>query len=221
MQLRQQRKRRRMKKFEINGKEYQFPESWSDITMKQYCHLFYNLHTSPSGASEAEKLVHTIDTEAVIISRLLGEKDDFVANLPIEVFLALQKEVGFIYTISDFTESKMFYLNIEGKKYWMPEPQEMSLRQYIDADMIMKEEGENQFIELLACLLLPYGKDGKFEYDGKYQELIPKIEKMKAEDALPFIYTFFKKKQLSKNVTEAFSKVEEASDQLAHSTQGS
>ena len=210
-----------MKKFEINGKEYQFPESWSDITMKQYCHLFYNLHTSPSGASEAEKLVHTIDTEAVIISRLLGEQDDFVANLPIEAFLALQKEVGFIYTISDFTESKVFYLNIEGKKYWMPEPQEMSLRQYIDADMIMKEEGENQFIELLACLLLPYGKDGKFEYDGKYQELIPKIEKMKAEDALPFIYTFFKKKQLSKNVTEAFSKVEEAADQLASSTQGS
>ena len=70
-------------------------------------------------------------------------------------------------------------------------------------------------------MLLPYGKDGKFEYDGKYQELIPKIESMKAEDALPFIYTFFKKKQLSKNVTEAFSKVEEASDQLLHNTQGS
>ena len=221
MQLRQQRKRRRMKKFEINGKEYQFPESWSDITMKQYCHLFYNLHTSPSGASEAEKLVHTIDTEAVIISRLLGEQDDFVANLPIEVFLALQKEVGFIYSIKDFTESKVFYLNIDGKKYWMPEPQEMSLRQYIDADMIMKEEGENQFIELLACLLLPYGKDGKFEYDGKYQDLIPKIEQMKAEEALPLIHTFCKKKQLSKDVTEAFSKVGEAADQLASSTQGS
>ena len=210
-----------MKKFEINGKEYQFPESWQDITMKQYCHLFYDLHTAPPEGSEAEKLVHTIDTEAVIISRLLGEKDDFVANLPIEVFLMLQKEVGFIYNINDFIESKRFYINIDGKKYWMPEPQEMSLRQYIDADMIMKEEGENQFIELLACLLLPYGQDGKFEYNGKYQELIPKIESMKAEDALPFIYTFFKKKQLSKNVTEAFSKVEEAADQLAHSTQGS
>lgn len=210
-----------MKKFEINGKEYQFPESWSDITMKQYCHLFHDLHTTPSGASETEKLVHTIDTEAVIISRLLGEKDDFVANLPIEVFLMLQKQIGFIYTISDFTESKVFYLNIDGKKYWMPEPQEMTLRQYIDADMIMKEEGENQFIELLACLLLPYGKDGKFEYYGNYKELIPKIEMMRAIDALPFIYTFFKKKQLSNNVTEAFSKVEEAADQLAHNTQGS
>ena len=210
-----------MKKFEINGKEYQFPESWQDISMKQYCLLFYDLHTTPSGDSEEEKMAHTIDTEAVIISRLLGEKDDFVSNLPIEVFLTLQKEVGFIYSISDFTESKRFYINIDGKKYWMPEPQEMTLRQYIDADMIMKEENENQFIELLACLLLPYGKDGKFEYDGNYKELIPKIENMKATDALPFIYTFFKKKQLSSNVTEAFLKVEEAADQLAHNTQGS
>lgn len=210
-----------MNKFEINGKEYQFPQSWDDITMKQYCHLFHNLPTAPSEASDEEKLAHTIDTEAIIISRLLGENDDFVSNLPIEVFLTLQKQVKFIYSISDFTESKIFYLNIDGKKYWMPEPQEMSLRQYIDADMIMKEEGENQFIELLACLLLPYGKDGKFEYDGNYQELIPKIEEMKATDALPFIYTFFKKKQLSKNVTKAYSKVEEAADQLLHNIQGS
>lgn len=210
-----------MNKIEINGKEYQFPQSFDEVTMKQYCHLFYKLPTAPSEASEGEKLVHTIDTEAIIISRLLGEKDDFVANLPIEVFMALQKQIGFIYTIKDFTESKVFYINIDGRKYWMPEPQEMSLRQYIDADMIMKEESENQFIELLACLLLPYGKDGKFEYDGNYKELIPKIERVKATDALPFIYTFFKKKQLSKNVTEAFSKVGEAADQLAHSTQGS
>lgn len=210
-----------MNKIEINGKEYQFPQSFDEVTMKQYCHLFYKLPTAPSEASETEKLVHTIDTEAIIISRLLGENDDFVANLPIEVFMALQKQVKFIYSISGFTESKVFYINIDGRKYWMPEPQEMSLRQYIDADMIMKEESENQFIELLACLLLPYGKDGKFEYDGNYKELIPKIERMKATDALPFIYTFFKKKQLSKNVTKAYTKVEEAADQLLHNTQGS
>ena len=80
-----------MKKFEINGKEYQFPQDWSDITMKQYCHLFYDLHTTPSEASEEEKMAQTIDTEAVIISRLLGENDDFVANLPIDVFFMLQQ----------------------------------------------------------------------------------------------------------------------------------
>jgi hypothetical protein len=210
-----------MIKFEINGKEYQFPQSWDDITMKQYCHLFHNLPTAPSEASDEEKLAHTIDTEAIIISRLLGENDDFVSNLPIEVFLTLKNEMGFIYALSDFTESKIFYLNIDGKRYWVPEPKDMSLRQYIDADMIMKEEGEQQFIELLACLLLPMGKDGKYEYDGKYQDLMSKIEKMKASECLPFIYTFVKKKQLSKKVTEAYSKVGEVADQLLHNTQGS
>jgi hypothetical protein len=117
--------------------------------------------------------------------------------------------------------SKQFYLNIDGRKYFMPEPNEMSLRQFIDSDMIMKEEKEDQFIELLACLLLPYGKDGKYEYDGKYQDLIPKIENMRASEGLPFIYTFFKKKVLSKKVTEASSEVQEAADQLLHSIQDS
>lgn len=212
-----------MIKIEINGKEYSFPNSWDDISMKQYCHMFYKLPTSDSEASESEKTAQAIDNEAIIISRLLGEKDDFVSNLPIDIFLTLQKEMKFVYSIADFSDSKVFYLNIDGKKYWMPaEPQEMSLRQYIDADMIMKEEeNENQFIELLSCLLLPVGKDGKYEYDGKYQDLMPKIEKMKASEGLPFVYTFFKKKQLSKKVTEAYSKVGEVANQLLHSTQGS
>ena len=211
-----------MIKLKINDKEYSFPNKWDDISMKEYCHMFYNLPTADSEASEGEKYAQMIDNEAIIISRLLGEKDDFVSNLPIDVFLTLQNEMKFIYSIADFSDSKIFHLNIDGRKYFMPEPQEMSLRQYIDADMIMKEdENENQFIELLACLLLPYGNDGKFEYDGKYQELIPKIEKMKASEGLPFVYTFFKKKQLSKKVTEAYSKVGEVADQLLHNTQGS
>jgi hypothetical protein len=117
--------------------------------------------------------------------------------------------------------SKIFYLKIDGRKYWIPEPKDMSLRQYIDSDMIMKEESENQFIELLACLLLPYDEEGKYEYDGKYEDLIPKIENMRASDGLPFVYTFFKKKELSKKLMETSSKVEEAADQLLHSIQGS
>ena len=205
-----------MIKVKINDKEYQFPNNWSDISMKQYCKLFHDIPTASEDAQDEEKMAQRIDTEAIIISRLLGEKDDFVANLPIDVFLSLQNEVKFIYTINDFTESKVFYLNIDGRKYFMPEPQEMSLRQYIDADMIMKDKGDNQFIELLACLLLPYDNDGKFEYDGKYQDLIPKIENMKTSEALPFIYTFFKKKQLSKEVMEAYSKVAQVADQLHH-----
>lgn len=211
-----------MIKVNIFDKEYEFPTSWDDISMKQYCKLFYNLPKGDSEASEDEKTAERIETQATIISRLLGEKDDFALTLPIDIFLKLQESSKFIYALNDFLESKTFYINIDGRKYWIPNPEEMSLRQYIDSDMIIKEEGnENQFIELLACLLLPMNDVGKYEYDGKYQDLIPRIESMRASDGLPFIYTFFKKKELSKKLTEASSKVEEAADQLLHSIQGS
>ena len=207
---------------EINGKEYKFPNSWDDITMKQYCKLFHNLPESDSKASDELKAVNTIRNEAMIISRLLGENDGFVEKLPIPVFTYLQHEAKFIYDIDGFLESKIFYLNIDGKKYFMPEPSEMSLRQYIDSDMIMADDkNQDQFIELLSCLLLPYDKNGKAEYDGRYEDLIPKIEKMKASDGLPFIYTFFKKKELSRMLSEASSKAEEEAGSLLQRIQGS
>ena len=206
---------------EINGKEYNFPNSWDDITMKQYCKLFHDLPEGDLKASDELKAVNTIRCEAVIISRLLGEDDGFVEKLPIPVFTYLQHEARFIYEISNFLDSKIFYLNIDGKKHFMPEPSEMSLRQYIDADMIMGDDkNQDQFIELLSCLLLPYG-DGKYEYNGRYQDLMPKIERMKASDGLPFIYTFFKKKELSRKLSEASSKVEEEADSLLRRIQGS
>ena len=210
-----------MKKLKINDKEYNLPENWKEITMKTYCHMFYKLEETTSKMSDEEKQVITIRNEAKIISRLLGENDDFCLTLPVEVFNKIRNNIQFVYEISDFLDSKIFYLNIDGKKYFMPAPNEMSLRQYIDADIIMKDDNKNQFIELLACLLLPVGKDGKYEYDGKYQDLVPKISEMSAEDGLPFIYTFFKKKIISKKVSEQFSKVQEETNQLVQSIRNS
>lgn len=204
-----------MQKIQINDKEYQLPEGWDDINMKLYCRLFYKLQDTNDKMDDAERAIITLRNESIIISRILGEDDDFAGNLPFSIYATIKEKIQFIYEIGGFLDSKIFYINIDGKKYFMPEPNEMSLRQYIDADMIMKQENENQFIELLACLLLPVGKEGKFEYDGKYQDIIPKIENMRASDGLPFVYTFFKKKILSKNLSEAYSKVEEATNQLA------
>lgn len=210
-----------MKKLKINSKEYNLPENWKDITMKTYCHLFYKLAETNDKMSDEEKQIITLRNEAKIISRLLDEDDDFCLTLPVTVFNEIRENIQFIYEINNFLNSKIFYLNIDGKKYFMPAPNEMSLRQYIDADIIMKEDNKNQFIELLACLLLPIGKDGKFEYDGKYQDLIPKIENMSAEDGLPFIYTYFKKKIISKKVLEDFSMVQEEANQLVQNIKNS
>ena len=209
-----------MKKITINDKEYNLPENWKELNMKTYCRLFYKLEDTNDKMDDATRSIVTLRNESKIISRLLNESDDFVLSLPVEIFNKLRENIQFIYEINNFLDSKIFYLNIDGKKYFMPAPNEMSLRQYIDSDMIMKEEGKNQFIELLACLLLPYGKDG-YEYDGKYQDLIPKIANMKASEGLPFIYTFFKKKEISKKLSEDSSRAMEEASRLLQPTQGS
>ena len=209
-----------MVKVEINGKEYQMADNWEEINMEQYCNLFYNLPKTES-EDETDKAAFTLRNEATIISRLLGEKDDFVQNLPIQVFAYLQHHAKFLYEIDNYLDSMQFYLKIDGKKYFMPKPEEMSLRQFIDSDMIMNEESKTQFIELLACLLLPIGKDGKMEYDGNYKELVPKIARMKASEGLPMVYSFFKKKELSKNLSRASSKAMEEASRLLQRTQGS
>lgn len=203
-----------MKKIKINDKEYKFPESFDDISMSDYCNIFYKLIETNSKMSDDEIRITTLKNEAVIISRILGEEDDFVQNLPLDIFGMLRKQADWIYDIAGFLDSKQVSLKIDGKEYFIPNPDEMSLRQYIDADVTMKEtDNKNQFIELLSILLLPYGKEG-YKYDGNYKELIPKIERMKASEGLPFIYSFFKKKVISKKLTEDFSKVREASQQV-------
>ena len=192
-----------MIKVEIKGKEYQVPENWNEIDMKTYCRAFYKLLPTDDSMDDITRTTTTLRNEAMIMSRILGEEDDFVLSLPLDIFSG------------GFLENNIFYLNIDGKKYWIPSPEEMSLRQYIDSDMIMREDkNKQQFIELLACLLIP--ADGV--YDGNYEKLIPKIEKMKASEGLPFIYTFFKKKIISKKLSRDYSKVGEVADQLLQNT---
>jgi len=203
-----------MEKIKINGKQYKLPTSWDDVDMKLYCKCFYKLEDAPDKADDLDVSIITLRNESKIISRLLGEDDDFVSKCPVEVFNLLRDRVKFIYEIKQYLDSKQFYINIDGKKYFMPSPNEMSLRQFIDADIIMKQDSENQFIELLACLLLPMNDDGSYNYDGNYGDLIPKIGRMNAGDVLPFIYTFYKKKEISKRLSEDFSKVEQAAGQF-------
>ena len=212
-----------MIKLTIGDKEYNVPESWKDVNMEMYTKAFYNLQKTTPSMTNDEKVLITQRNEAKIISRLLGEKDDFALDLPLPLAIRLQEIIGFIYDIRPFMNNNVSYLKIDGVKYFMPAPNEMSLRQYIDTDMIMKEDkNPMQYVELLAALLVPYNDKGELEYDGKYQDRMEKIKKMNAQDALPFVYTFFKKKVLSKRISQASSKeMEEVIAQLRQHIQNS
>lgn len=208
-----------MVKVEIDGKTYNVPSEWKDITMEDYSHAFWNLEKVDDSMDEKQKEVVTDRNMGVIASRLLGEKDDFLMDKPLGLFVRISEIIGFIYSIDTFLMNNEYHLTINGKKYYMPSPEDMSLRQYIDCDEIMKNDNNpKQFIELLAALLVTFNvKKGMLYYDGSYEERMDAIANLPASEGLPFIYTFFKKKVLFSKVMEAYSKVEAANPQH-HST---
>ena len=59
------------------------------------------------------------------------------------------------------------------------------------------------------------------QIEAAADSLIPKIEQMRASEGLPFIYTFFKKKEISKSLSSRSSKALEEADRLRQHIQSS
>ena len=206
-----------MIKLEINDKKYKIPESFDEMTLEQYCRIFWKLDTSFDVDDEEEKIKKVIEVESKIISRLLGEDDDFCLDLPITVYNKIVSKTRFLYDSSFFLKNAKAGIIIDGRRYSIPPMNEMSLRQYIDADVVMKEkENDHQYLELLSILLTAKDKQGKWEkYNGDYQELMGKLKNMSCTDTLPLVYHFFKKGEALKAISKASMKAVE-SQRLQH-----
>lgn len=198
-----------MVKLEINDKKYKIPESFEELSLEQYCKVFYKLDTDKTD-DELMDFKRSRENESIILSRLLGEADDFCLDLPMNVYAQLNEKVRFLYDVDYLLKNAKAGITIDGKRYSIPPFNEMSLRQYIDADVVMKEkENDLQYIELLSILLTAKDKEGKWiPYDGKYEELMGKIRQLKCSEALPLVYHFFKKGEALKRISKVSMKVE-------------
>jgi hypothetical protein len=198
-----------MVKLEINDKKYKIPESFEELSLDQYCKVFYKLDTDKTD-DEVMDFKRSRQNESIILSRLLGENDDFCLDLPLNVYAQLNEKVRFLYDVDYLLKNAKAGIVIDGKRYSIPPFNEMSLRQYIDADVVMKEkENDLQYIELLSILLTAKDREGKWiPYDGKYEELMGKIRQLKCSEALPLVYHFFKKGEALKRISKVSMKVE-------------
>lgn len=209
-----------MVKLEIDDKQYKIPESFEEMDFETYCKIFYKLDTSESD-DEIESFKKGKENEAIILSRLLGERDDFCLDLPLNVYALLNEKVKFLYDVGYLLKNSRAGIVVDGKRYSIPPFNEMSLRQYIDADVVMKEkENDMQYIELLSILLTAKDKDGKWvKYNGDYQDMMGKLRKLKCSEALPIVYHFFKKGESLKKISQVSMKaVETQQPQLIQSS---
>lgn len=195
-----------MLKITIEDKEYNIPSSFAELTLGDYCRIFYGL------ASDTDDITKMQENQSKIISRMLGENDEFLLDKPVGLYTKLLQLTGYIYDLSSFKKDghTISYLDIKGQRYHINSPSEMSLRQYIDIDQTMKEDDNpEKYIEILSIMLTKEGE----EYKGNYKELKNEVSKIKCDVALPIVFHFFLKGLASRMVIEASLAEEEVSPQ--------
>lgn len=204
-----------MRKIEINDKEYKVPETLKEMTFETYCRAFHGLDGKPDEETEAEMEIRATKTHSVVLSRLLGEPDDFMLDLPIGLYNEVSKIFEYVFTIPDDTVKNGITLN--GKRFTVPEASRMEMRQYIDANIVYKEEESHmKYIRLLSTLLIPEG--GKYD-PAKTPEIEGMLRDCSVEQALPIVRFFFLKAKRSLMLSQTYSQLVENLKQ--YSTQNS
>ena len=204
----------------INGKDYEIPTSFDEIDLGTYCRVFSGLENT-DGMDGSDLFFATRRNESKIISRLMGEDDDFCMDMPLPIYGQLAESVSFIYGMAQMKHSR--FIEIEGRKYTVPEPDKLNLRQWIDIDMTstddtIPDDNGDKYLRLLSVMLVEVGEDGNpVAYKGEDKSLYEKLKKVKASDGLGLVYHFFLKGAISSKISQAYSRVEEAMSQLRQS----
>ena len=206
-----------MLKVEINEKRYEIPESFKELTLEQYCKAFYKLPQASEEMDDFDKIKLLRENESIILSRIMGESDDFCLDLPLNVYSKLSEAIQFIYDSEYFIKNAKAGIVIKNHRYTIPSLDKMSMRQYIDADVVLQNESDMQYIELLSTLLLTYDDKGEYiPYNGDCQELMGYVRSLPCSDALPLVYHFFKRGEALRKLSQASMKAEAIHRQLQH-----
>jgi len=202
-----------MIEIKINSKEYKVPTSFDDITMSDYCRCFYGLKNTEN-MDDRDKFIWTKRNEATVVSRLIGEYDDFCLDMPLPVFNELSKCCRFVYSLQSLKHRNSIV--IEGVEYHIPKPSEFNFRQWIDIDVTtIDKENEDKYLELLSTLLMRKDAEGKWiPYMGDNKVRLDKLKNMKASDGLGIVYHFFLKGEISKRSISTYSMVREVIHRL-------
>ena len=206
--------------FKINGKPYKIPQSFDEMQFKDYCRCFQGL--TDTDGKEGYDLFRTVkENEAAVLSRVMGENDAFAMDLPLDVFATLTDAVHFVYDIDSVGDKSS--IDIDGKTYVVPKPNEFSLRQWIDADVTMQDkDNPSQYIELLGILLVEVGEDGKTKpYTGEWQKMTARLERLSCSEALPLVMHFFRRGAILSKLTHFSSKIKEVETQLRQAIRNS
>lgn len=139
----------------IDYGELNIPESWNDVTLKQY--------------QEIEKYYENKDEDFDVLSVidiLIGKDKEYIKSLPMEFLNMVLDKLSFLSKEPQAPEPTNS-LTIDGETYTIHFENQLKVGEYIAADSILKSDRHN-YAALLAILCR---KDGEL-YDSKFENEI-------------------------------------------------
>lgn len=197
-----------MNNIKINDKSYNIPSSFEELTLGEYCDIFYNLTNIDDIDDEAERKKESIKRQSVILSRILHEDDDFALELPITLYTKLFDMTKWIYNIEQYQKLANNELKVDGITYHIKDVSKLSTRQYIDVDETLKEKtNKNLYCDVLAIII-------QDNYKGEYKELSNKVKQLNCNEALPIVFFSFIVGKRSQAISQISSQLKEVTNQL-------
>ena len=148
-----------MKRITYHGVgEFKLPESWSEVTIKQFQEI------------EALQIEKETERSLAYLEIFTGIKSEDLRALPFTDLLNLDKEIGFINS-NNKAEIK-YIIDVDGVKYGLQyDFTKMKTSEYIDFDTLVTSENVIGNIHaILALLYRPIVKDGKGKKDYKIED---------------------------------------------------
>lgn len=182
----------------IDYGELNIPESWNDVTLKQY--------------QEIEKYYENKDEGFDVLSVidiLTGKDKDYIKSLPMEFLDIILDKLSFL-TVSPQTPEPSNKITIDKETYTIHFENQLKVGEYIAADSILKSDKHN-YAALLAILCRKEGEayDSKFENEV-IEDRIKFWEKQPVTKVLNLITFFLQLANLLYLPTLLSSQVEEA-----------
>ena len=182
----------------IDYGELNIPESWNDVTLKQY--------------QEIEKYYENKDEGFDVLSVidiLIGKDKDYIKSLPVEFLDIILDKLSFL-TVSPQTPEPSNKITIDKETYTIHFENQLKVGEYIAADSILKSDKHN-YAALLAILCRKEGEiyDSKFENEV-IEERVKFWEKQPVTKVLNLITFFLQLANLLYLPTLLSSQVEEA-----------
>ena len=180
-----------------NFGEWNCPESWDDITLKQFQEI-NQYYADKDKRFDIREVIHILTNKAI----------DEVNSLPAEFLEVIMDKLSFVTTEPEQKEPTN-KIEINGETYQINFMEKLKTGEYVSVDNIIKSD-RNDYASILAILCR---KDGEI-YDSKFEaELFEERKKLFEEQPvtkiLPIVSFFLNLYILSVIPSQLYSEVEE------------